>query len=125
MIGGWMLTESGQTKAEGYIQPFILSWWSSDKPVEKGIEGGKWKWKNEKELSMTRGYGFSRGYPFVAPSVESLTPSSKMLRMKLTSTAAPKSLNPWVVRCRIAAVTSGTLLVIALVVAIVVINRYR
>jgi len=123
MIGGWMLTESGQTKAEGYIQPFILPWWSSDNPVAKGIEGGKWK--NEKESSMTRGYGFSRGYPFVAPSVESLTPSSKMLRMKPTSTAAPKSLDPWVVRCRIAAVTSGTLLVIALVVAIVVINRYR
>lgn len=112
-----MLTESGQTKAEGnggYIQPFVLSLWSSEKAAEKGKMEGR---------APSTGYGFAHGYPFIAPSVESLTPSAKVLRMKPTT--ALKTLDPWVIRCRVAAVTSGILLLIAFVVVIVVVGRYR
>ena len=122
MIGGWMLTMSGRTKAErdrGYIQPFVSSLWTLEKGAEKGIEAVKIK-----EVPFTGGYGFSRGYPFIAPSVDSLTPSAKALRMK-PLTAGLKNLDPWVVRCRVAAVISGILLLIAFMVAIAVVRRYR
>jgi len=118
-----MLTESGQTKVEGHIRPFVLSFGTSEKGTEKGFQG---------EKAITAGgvpieqrYGFSRGYPFFAPSVKSLwAHSTNVLRMK-PSTAAPKTRDPWVLRCRIAAAISGILLLIALVTAIVVVGKYQ
>jgi len=119
-----MLTMSGRTKAEGdggHIQPFVLSSWSSEKGAEKVIKGGKSK---KEQVPIAGGYGFSHGYPFIAPSVDSLTPSTKVLRMK-PLTIGPQNLDTWVVRCRVAAVISGILLLMAFVVAIVVVRTYR
>ena len=121
-----MLTEDGRTKAEGnggLIQPFDLSLRNLEKGTEKGIKGRKTA--EAGNLSSKGGYGFTRGYPFVAPSVESLTPSEKVLRMKPTAANPPKTLDPWVIRCRVAAVTSGILLFVALLVAIEVIGKHR
>jgi len=118
-----MLTETGKTKAEGnghHIQPFVLSLWGSEKGIEE--KKGK-KVAAGASVQTKQGYGFARGYPFIAPSVESLTPSTKVLRMKMTT--GPRALGPWVVRCRIAAVISGILLLTAFLVALVVVGGYR
>jgi len=118
-----MLTENGKTKAEGnghHIQPFVLSLWSSVKEIEE--KKGKEK-AGGASVPTKRGYGFARGYPFIVPSVESLTPSAKMLRMKTTT--GLKALDPWVARCRVGAVISGILLLTAFVVALVVVGGYR
>lgn len=112
-----MLTRGGETKGEGSssgIRPLmLLPLWK--KESEKGITGG--------EGPPPLGYGFSHGYPFVVPSVESLTPSVKMLRLKTQN--GTKALDPWVKRCRVAAVISGILLLVALVVAVVVTRKHH
>jgi hypothetical protein len=126
MIAGWMLTESGQTKAEGNSgssRRHVLPLWDAKKGSEKGIERGKGKGKEAGGVPSLQGYGFAHGYPFVAPSVESLTSSGKVLRMKPTS--GPKTLDPWVIRCRVAAVISGILLLTGLVVAFVEVGKGR
>lgn len=127
MLGGWLLTESGETKAEGTsgssIRPFVLPLWNLKKSKEKGIEGGKGKEKETAGRQSMQGYGFSRGYPFVAPSVESLSSSRKVLSLKPTT--GPKALDPWVVRCRVAGVVSGILLLIGFVVAFVEVGKGR
>jgi hypothetical protein len=122
-----MLTEGGETKAEGTsgssVHPFVLPMWSSKKGLEKGIEGDKIKEMVAGGTPSMQGYGFAHGYPFVVPSVESLTPSGKVLRMKQTTDS--KSLNPWVARCRVAGVASGILLLVAFVVAFVEVGKGR
>lgn len=121
MIGGWMLTKSGETKTGegkgGKLRPLILPLWNSKKKnSEKGVDKGEAK-------EVVQGYGFGNGYPFVAPSVETLTPSAKQLQLKWTSQEKPRSLDPWVKRCRVAAVVSGILLLVAFVAVCVVIGR--
>jgi len=122
-----MLSDNGETKAEGAsgssVRPFVLPLWSSKKGSEKGIEGGKIKEKVARGTPKMQGYGFAHGYPFVAPSVESLTPSGKVLRMKQIT--GPKCLNSWVARCRVAGVASGILLLVAFVVAFVEVGKGR
>jgi len=113
MIGGWMLTRSGKTKGEGGGSSIRLPLWKKGSDKGKGGE--------DAGLVNKQGYGFGHGYPFVAPSVESLTPSIKMMKMKTQK--GPNSLDPWVARCRVAAVTSGILLLVAFVVAIVVVRH--
>jgi len=104
-----MLTRCGKTKGEGSgssIRPMVLPLW------KKGSDKG---------IASKQGYGFGHGYPFVAPSVESLAPSIKVLKMK--TQRGPKPLDPWVVRCRIAAVSFGILLLVAFVVTIAVVRH--
>jgi hypothetical protein len=127
MIGGWMLTDSGQTKAEGHndsnLRHFVLPLWNTKKGSEKQIEVRRGKEKEANSAPNIKGYGFAHGYPFIAPSVESLTSSGKVLRMK--PTAGPKVLDLWVVRCRVASVISGILLLTGFVVAFVEVGKGR
>jgi len=118
-----MLTECGETKAGGTSGSSVLPLWSSKKGLEKGIEGGKIKEKVAGGTPSMQGYGFAHGYPFVVPSIESLTPSGKVLRMK--QRIGSKSLDPWVARCRVAGVASGILLLVAFVVAFVEVGKGR
>ncbi|KAL4071766.1 hypothetical protein J3A83DRAFT_4236186, partial [Scleroderma citrinum] len=62
------------------------------------------------------------GYPFIAPSVTSLTPASYS-RVVLTPKPLNPPKNPWVRRCRIAAVVSGVLFVVAFVITLIVVDR--
>jgi len=62
------------------------------------------------------------GYPFVAPSVTSLAPVSYS-RVVLTPKPLNPPKNPWVRRCRIAAVTSGVIIVVAFVITLIVVGR--
>lgn len=114
MIGGWMLTNAGQTLGEGNGQRIrmpTLPFWNSTRKASEGAKGQE-------------GYGIGRGYPFVAPSVNSLTYSANTLKMG-ASGAAPKALDPWVFRCRVASVTAGVILLIAFVVAVIVVGVRR
>lgn len=122
-----MLTDSGQTKPEGNndsnLRPFVLSLWTTKKGSEKRMEVRRGKEKEANGAPNIKGYGFTRGYPFIAPSVETLTSSGKVLRMK--PTAGPKILDLWVVRCRVASVMSGILLLTGFVVAFVEVGKGR
>jgi hypothetical protein len=123
LIGGWVLTRGGKTKGEGNsssIRLMLLPLWK--KGPDKDVKSGKRK-EEAPAVQGKQGYGFGHGYPFVVPSVESLTPSVKMLRMNTEK--GTKSLDPWVKRCRIAAVISGILILIALVVAIIATRGYH
>lgn len=71
------------------------------------------------------------GYPFVAPSVLSLTPLPPPYQSQRAMVVlAPKPVelerrampNPYVRRCRIAAVASGVLIAVAFLIALVVVG---
>jgi len=114
-----MLTESGETIVEGNgIRSFNLPSRNSQKHPGKGG-----KEKDASSVQIMQGYGFARGYPFVAPSIESLTLSEKTLRMK--PIPSPKTRDPWVARCRVAGVISGILLLVAFVVAFIEAGKGR
>lgn len=78
--------------------------------------------KGEKGGHEQEGYGVGRGYPFVAPVVESHTPTTFMMKPPVVS-AVP--MDAWVFRCRVAAVTAGAIFVITLIVALVVVGARR
>ncbi|KAI0767425.1 hypothetical protein C8Q74DRAFT_1280305 [Fomes fomentarius] len=63
-------------------------------------------------------------YPLLAPSVESLAPSDadSTHRMKRSKRTRP---DPWIRRCRVAAMVSGILIFVAFVVAIVLVAGVR
>lgn len=116
MIGGWMLTRGGKTRAQegssgGRFRPLLLPLWNSRKTSEKGIEGGK----------VQEGYTLGKGYPFVAPSVDTLARSND--DHKTQSQTAPNELDPWVRRCRKASVVSGFALFVIFIVVCVIIGR--
>lgn len=121
-----MLADSGHMKEEGNdegsLRSFVLPLYNS-KSSGNGIKGGQGKVGKTGSILAAQGYGFARGYPFIAPSLESLTSSEKVLRMKLTT--SPKTLDPWVARCRIAGVISGILLLIGFVVAFIEVGKGR
>ncbi|KAF7978759.1 hypothetical protein HWV62_44786 [Athelia sp. TMB] len=111
IIGGWLLTNSGQTRTDGQNGRFqmpSLPFWNSKK-AGKGAGGDA-------------GYGLGRGYPFVAPKVESHTSTTFMMKPPFVG-ALP--VDPWVHRCRVAAVTAGIVLFIGFVVALVMVGIRR
>ncbi|KIK99551.1 hypothetical protein PAXRUDRAFT_498154 [Paxillus rubicundulus Ve08.2h10] len=117
----------------GFIAPWcwlIGGWLVPPKPsarhgFQNGASGGSgllplWTGKS----TSTQGFDASKiqhGYPFVAPSVLSLTPPS-YTHVVLTPKPSRGVRNPWVRRCRVAAFTSGVIIVAAFVVALVVVG---
>ncbi|KIJ16363.1 hypothetical protein PAXINDRAFT_10815 [Paxillus involutus ATCC 200175] len=109
LIGGWLIPPKSSAR-HGY---------------QNGSSGGSgllplWTGKS----TSTQGFHATKmqhGYPFVAPSVLSLTPPS-YTHVVLTPKPFRGLRNPWVRRCRVAAFTSGIIIVVAFVVALVVVG---
>ncbi|KAF8452486.1 hypothetical protein L210DRAFT_3518760 [Boletus edulis BED1] len=125
LIGGWLITAKPPPRRypsgsgyDGYHSS--LGGGGSSLPL----------WTNTKSVQSFDSMRMHHGYPFMAPSVLTLMPpppppyQSQRAAVVLT----PKSVglgrrgtrNPWVRRCRIAAVTSGVLILVAFLVALVV-----
>ncbi|KZT64331.1 hypothetical protein DAEQUDRAFT_753011 [Daedalea quercina L-15889] len=114
LIGGWMLTTEGELAPEFKHAAAILPLWTrhgkkSDATAERD------KAKNLLAFKL---------YPLVAPSVESLTPSVQHRRSPASTrrlkSGALQGVDVWVIRCRIAAIMSGVLILAALIVALIV-----
>jgi len=107
-----MLAKNGQAKTDGnggrtWIPSFPFC-------SAKGAE--------EKGACRQEGYGVGGGYPFVAPMVESRTPKTFMMKPPIVN-GVP--VDPWVFRCRVAAVTVGVVMIIALIAALIAIGVRR
>ncbi|KAI6132921.1 hypothetical protein EV401DRAFT_161553 [Pisolithus croceorrhizus] len=109
LIGGWMIDPrhtppySSRSRGGGLLP----MWTGKGKNVQ-----------NASSVSM-----YAHGYPIFTPSVASLMPPSYS-RVVL----APKPLrpvkNPWVLRCRIAAVVSGLIILVAFIITFVVVGQH-
>ena len=113
-----MLTRGGKTRAQeassgniNRIPPSLLPLRNS-KTSERGIEGER----------VQEGYKLGKGYPFVAPSIDTLVSRSNDSH-KMKSHSAPAELDPWVHRCRKASVVSGFVLFVIFIVVCVIIGR--
>lgn len=111
-----MLTRSGKTRAEkdsssNRIRPSLLPLWNS-KTSEKGIEGKK----------VQEGYKLGKGYPFVAPSIDTLASQPNGIH-RTKSYSPPTELDPWVRRCRKASVVSGFVFFVIFTVVCVIVGR--
>jgi hypothetical protein len=121
MIGGWYYTIRGQQpryRVKRGQKELILPIWVMTK---NGLNGVR---LTEKE-AHSQGVWF--GYPYVATAAdyevgrcESL---SSLRSPPVIRTKRPKVLDPWIIRCRVAALVSGILLIIGFIVAFVVIQR--
>lgn len=81
-------------------------------------------WKMAEKSERRHGTGF--GYPFVAPSLESLGGSSTASDapvLKAKSSQQTDIVDPWVFRCRLASGVAGIALTAAFVVAFIVVGR--
>jgi hypothetical protein len=124
----------------GFIAPWcwLIGGWMPDasspphRKVRKGGGGGGGGglllplWRDQ-ENKQPFGRWFGLGYPVVAPSVKAV-PEAPTLRLKPQFESAAmvgKRADPWVYPCRVAALTSGCLLLVALVVLTVLLVRNR
>ncbi|KAI6041520.1 hypothetical protein EDC04DRAFT_3139664 [Pisolithus marmoratus] len=108
LIGGWM------------IEPRHAPLYSSRSRGGSLLPMWTGKGKNVQNASSVNMH--THGYPFITPSVASLMPPSYS-RVVLSPKPLRPVKNPWVRRCRIAAVTSGVLLLVAFVVTFVVVGQ--
>ncbi|KAI0672321.1 hypothetical protein C8Q78DRAFT_1077855 [Trametes maxima] len=151
LIGGWLLTTAGEVGSDGLYAETgpVLPLWHK---LRKGGRQNTREANHAKERAAgadphhedagvpmpervkaisgaaERRIKTKSWYPLLAPSLESLTPSTgsgtsarKLKRCLPTSSAV----DPWVHRCRIAAATSGLLIFIAFVIAIVLVAGVR
>jgi hypothetical protein len=124
MIGGWYYTIRGEKmpKFGGKKKPILPTWMAWKKKSSEGVH------LDEKEAVV---HGVWFGYPFVLVSDEAgLTRSSSVSTRSRGSpptirTKGRKILDPWIFRCRVAAIASGVVLVVAFVVAFVVFGKYN
>lgn len=107
LIGGWLIEPRRPAAYNSRAQggPLLPLWTGKGKSVER-IHSIK----------------MQHGYPFVAPSATSLTPASYS-RVVLTPKPVNPPRNPWVRRCRIAAVTSGVIIIVVFVITLIVVSR--
>jgi len=81
-----MLIDNGETKQKGqrkHVRPFVLPLCSFEEGFEKVDRGGKNQEKVSSRHTEDAGFGFCSGISVCpAPSVESLTPSGKVLRIR-------------------------------------------
>jgi len=124
LIGGWLITAKPLSRrypsSSGYNGYQSSFGGGSSLPL----------WTNtSKSMQSFDTMRMHHGYPFVAPSASTLTPPPPPYQSQREAVVlTPKSIglgrrgtrNPWVRRCRIAAVTSGVLLLVAFLVALVV-----
>lgn len=118
IMGGWYFTIRGETrpkflggKGKGKGKDLPLPSWVLEKKGTDNIE------LSEKEAAL---HGIWFGYPYVAPSVNSLSLPTSVRSAKQST---PSILDPWIFRCRVAAWTCGALVIIAFVIAFVVVGK--
>lgn len=112
LIGGWMLTTEGELERE-YIHEVVSSLPISVRHGKRPDAAG--------ERKKARNLLAFKLFPLVAPSVESLTPSvqTQMSACRLKQ-GALQVVDAWVIRCRIAAIMSGVLILAAVSIALIV-----
>ncbi|KZT08190.1 uncharacterized protein LAESUDRAFT_649649 [Laetiporus sulphureus 93-53] len=121
LIGGWLLSRDGLfTQDEQRAYPVLPMW------VHKGKERADHA--DRDKVIVRKHTGVKLCYPLVAPSAEGLAPSVAGSVLSIgkfkPKNCTERRVDPWVLRCRYAAVTSGVLLLAACIVAVVVACTY-
>ncbi|OJT14049.1 hypothetical protein TRAPUB_9406 [Trametes pubescens] len=145
LIGGWLLTRAGAVSTDGLAAetgPVLPLWHrrrkNSGPPPPLDTAKGKESEKQDTNVPVPervksaaeRRIKAKSWYPLVAPSLESLTPSTgsgsstRKLKRCLPSSSR-RGVDPWIHRCRMAAAASGVLIFAAFVVAIVLVAGVR
>lgn len=144
LIGGWLLTRAGAVSTDGLAAetgPVLPLWHRRRKnsgpppPPPDAKEGEKQGATSvpvpeRVKSAAERRIKAKSWYPLVAPSLESLTPSTgsgtstRKLKRCLPSSSR-RGVDPWIQRCRMAAAASGVLIFAAFVVAIVLVAGVR
>jgi hypothetical protein len=113
----------------GFIAPWcwlIGGWLVKAKKNDRYTRGGAmlplWTGKSARSGGTFKMQPLHHGYPFVAPSVQSLVPPL------YSRTAHPRgpflmARSPWIRRCRIAACVSGIIIMLLFIAALVVVGR--
>ncbi|KAH9903435.1 hypothetical protein C8Q73DRAFT_674672 [Cubamyces lactineus] len=143
LIGGWLLTTAGEVSSDGLAAetgPVLPLWHKGGKngapqavsAKGKGKEGESGVPVPEKVRTINgvaeRRMKSKSWYPLIAPSLESLTPSTgsgTSTRKLKRCLPGSRSVDPWIQRCRIAAAASGLLIFAAFVIAIVLVAGVR
>lgn len=84
-----------------------------------------WTGKSARTVDSFKMQPLHHGYPFVAPSVQSLMPPSYSRGMHSAHPRGPflMARSPWIRRCRVAAAVSGIVIMLLFIVALVVVGR--
>ena len=116
LIGGWVLTAEGELERD-YIHHV------SPPDLPLSVRHGK-RPDAAAERRKARNLLASKLFPLVAPSVESLTPSvhtqTSVMSARRLKKGTLQVVDPWVIRCRIAAIMSGVLILAAVIIALIV-----
>jgi len=114
VIGGWYYTVRGEQRpkyGKGLRKKeLILPRWVTEKGVHL----------TEKEAVS---YGVWFGYPYVAPAAERVISPLPSRSPPTLRAKSPKILDPWIFRCRIAALSITVLLLIGFIAAFVVVGH--
>ncbi|KII91741.1 hypothetical protein PLICRDRAFT_38578 [Plicaturopsis crispa FD-325 SS-3] len=124
LIGGWLVNTHGHTQAaaEGRWRP---------RKMKNGSLLPLWSAQRLKIGQLPGPMVMGPGYPFIAPSIESLestlalgssTPAAEM-RVQWRWEPDRRRIDKWVLRCRIAAVMSGFAMTVALIVVLAVMGK--
>ncbi|KAI0372478.1 hypothetical protein BV20DRAFT_964071 [Pilatotrama ljubarskyi] len=144
LIGGWLLTTTGEVASDGLAAetgPVLPLWHRRRKGGAQGPrETTKGKRRADAGVPMPEKVKAINGaaerrikakswYPLLAPSLESLAPSStgSAMSTRKLKRCLPRSstVDPWIRRCRVAAAASGVLIFAAFVVAIILVAGVR
>ena len=129
LIGGWYLSHSGEMVPDGqYLSTVSLMWPRGDYKDEFGFEqkAGSVKsgkglagWKSKATAFWHHPFGGHSSKEVLPLSVKDTTPVPPV------SESAVEALDPWVRRCRIAAIISGVILILACIVTLIVVVGVR
>jgi hypothetical protein len=101
LIGGWLPALSREKISKG-----------------KGLLLPTWRMRPEKDKAVVPLH-----HRFVGPSLDSLTKLESSVSVEKMSLPSMPYVDPWIHRCRVAAMMSGLLLMVALILCFVVIGR--
>ncbi|KAG1822366.1 hypothetical protein EV424DRAFT_794443 [Suillus variegatus] len=116
----------------GFIAPWcwlIGGWLVKAKNNNSYGRGGSmtplWTGKSTRTVNSFTMQPLHHGYPFVAPSVQSLMPPSYSRGIHSAHPRGPFLIarSPWIRRCRVAAAVSGIIIMLLFIVALVVVGR--
>lgn len=116
----------------GFIAPWcwLIGGWlvkakSNNSHSRSGSMIPLWTGKNVRTVDSFRMQPLHHGYPFVAPSVQSLMPPSYSRGMHSTHPRGPflMARSPWIRRCRVAAAVSGVVIMLLFIAALVVVGK--
>lgn len=111
-----MLSNGGDVTLESRRSETVLPLWRRRGKQREGLSD-----RDRHKLLALRLW-----YPLVAPSVESLCPSvhsnTSVASTRKMKQRAARTIDIWVTRCRIAAITSGVVIVAVFVVALIVVG---